>query len=89
MGKINRPETSARNCHYSLPNNPEQRSSHDKASNHSLVLCVLSLAYETVDMKSLFLFGFKNISPLAKISYVTEHKQKVIYISTVTRIGKK
>jgi hypothetical protein len=28
MGPICCPETSVRNCHYSLPNNPEERSSH-------------------------------------------------------------
>jgi hypothetical protein len=45
--------------------------------------------YEARDMKFLFLFGLKNISPLAMIPYVSEQKQRVIYIATVTHIGKK
>jgi len=38
MGKIGCPETSVRNCHYSLRNNPEEHSSHPFAAeawNHT------------------------------------------------------
>jgi len=93
MGTISRPETSVRNCRYSLRNNPEERSSHllhDEASNLSLGLCVLSLVYETIGTKSLFLIALKNVSPLAMIPYVTEQKTEGnLHFNCYPRRGKK
>jgi len=83
---------SVRKCHYALRNNPEERSSHllyYETSNQSLVLRVLSVVHEATGTKILFLCRFKTLSPLALIPYVTEQKQRVIYILNVTYIGKK
>ena len=70
METIGRPETSVWNCNYSLRYNTQERSSHiihDEASNHSLVLCVLSLLYVARGVNSLFSVGNDSLRDRAKI----------------------